>query len=204
MPRTRVDAVLETVGLTDRARDRVGTYSLGMRQRLGVASVLLKDPDLLVLDEPANGLDPSGMRALRTVLRRLGDEGRTVVVSSHLLAEVEQLCDEVAVLDHGACVAHGRLTDLLGADERVRVRVHGDPAVACAALRATGLPLQPAADGALVVAVAPADAWRVTRALAVRGLYVNELGPVHRSLEDRYLELVADGRGDAAREAWGR
>ena len=202
--RSRVDAVLDSVGLADRARDRVGTYSLGMRQRLGVASVLLKDPQLLVLDEPANGLDPSGMSALRALLRRLGDQGRTVVVSSHLLAEVEQLCDEVAVMDHGTCVAHGRLADLLGADERVRVRVHGDSASACTALRTNGLPCEAAPHGALLVQCAPDEAWRVTRALAERGLYVAELGAVHRSLEDRYLELVAGDRADTALEAWGR
>ena len=204
MPRARVGAVLDTVGLADRADDRVGTYSLGMRQRLGVASVLLKDPDLLVLDEPANGLDPSGMSALRTLLRRLGDAGRTVVVSSHLLAEIEQLCDEVAVMDHGARVAHGRLPELLGADERVRARVHGDTASACAALRATGMVCEVTVSGEVLVHVAPDDGWRVSRALADHGLYVTELGPVHRSLEDRYLELVADNRDDAAVEVWGR
>jgi ABC-2 type transport system ATP-binding protein len=204
MPRPRVAAVLDAVGLADRADDRVGGYSLGMRQRLGVASVLLKDPDLLVLDEPANGLDPSGMSALRTLLRRLGDEGRTVVVSSHLLAEIEQLCDEVAVMDHGTCVADGRLPELLGAERRVRARVHGDPSSACTALRTTGLACEVTAAGELLVDVPPGDAWRVSRTLAERGLFVTELGPVHRSLEDRYLELVADHRGDTALEVWGR
>ena len=158
-----------------------------------------------MLDEPANGLDPSGMSALRALLRRLGDEGRTVVVSSHLLAEVEQLCDEVAVMDHGACVAHGRLADLLGADERVRVRVHGDAASACTALRTNGLPCEPAPHGALLVQSRAGRRRRASPAPSPSGGCTSpSSGPVHRSLEDRYLELVAGDRADTALEAWGR
>src|SRR5438105_4607900 len=126
--RRRVDDVLEQVGLTERARDPVRRYSLGMRQRLGLAAALLKDPDLLVLDEPANGLDPAGIREVRHLLRRLGAEGRTVLLSSHLLTEVEQTCGSVAILSHGRCVAAGPVSEVLadGADALV-VRVD-DPA----------------------------------------------------------------------------
>src|SRR5215210_3054571 len=129
IPRTRVEEVLELVRLRDRADDRVKGYSLGMRQRLGVAAVLLKDPLLLVLDEPSNGLDPGGMHEMRTMIRRLAAEGRTVFVSSHLLTEVQQTCDHVAVVSRGRCVASGSVADLLrGGVSRYRVRVPGGDA----------------------------------------------------------------------------
>jgi ABC-2 type transport system ATP-binding protein len=108
-----VDTVLEAVGLTDAAGRRVRGYSLGMRQRLGLASALLGDPAALVLDEPANGLDPLGVHWLRGLLRSLADEGRTVLVSSHLLAELGQVVDDIAVIDRGRLVAHGPASDLL-------------------------------------------------------------------------------------------
>ena len=111
--RRRVDDVLAEVGLEHRAGDAVKRYSLGMRQRLGLAAALLKDPELLVLDEPANGLDPAGIREIRVLLRRLGAEGRTVFVSSHLLSEVEQTCDSVAILRAGRCVAAGPVRQVL-------------------------------------------------------------------------------------------
>ena len=112
LPLGRVDEVLELVGLREAAGRPVRTYSLGMRQRLGVAAALLGDPELLILDEPANGLDPSGVRWLRTFLQRLAAEGRTVLVSSHLLAEVAQTVDHVLIIDHGRLLARGRLDEL--------------------------------------------------------------------------------------------
>ena len=130
VPAERVDAVLELVGLDETAaRRRVGKYSLGMRQRLGLAHALLGDPEVLILDEPANGLDPAGMRDVRTLLRRLGDEGRTVFVSSHLLAEVEQLCDHVGVLARGRCVAVGAVDEVLASagTRGVDVRLDDEP-----------------------------------------------------------------------------
>lgn len=137
LPLGRVDAVLERVGLTERAGDALGTYSLGMRQRLGIAAALLKDPELLILDEPANGLDPEGIVEVRHLLRRLAIEGRTVFVSSHQLAEVQQMCDQVAVLAHGRCVAAGPVDGVLASvgNAGVVVRVD-DPPVALAALAA--------------------------------------------------------------------
>ena len=110
----RVEEVLDQVGLSDRADDPAGKYSLGMRQRLGLAAALLKDPELLILDEPANGLDPAGMRSVRELLAELAAEGRTVFVSSHLLAEIEHTCDRVAILHRGRCVRTGRVADLRG------------------------------------------------------------------------------------------
>ena len=122
--RRRVEQVLEDVGLADRAGELVRRYSLGMRQRLGLAAALLKEPELLVLDEPANGLDPAGIRHVRQLLRRLGDEGRTVFVSSHLLSEVEHTCDTVAIVDRGRCLVEGPVRSVLaGAGPDLLVRV---------------------------------------------------------------------------------
>src|SRR5215217_7837380 len=114
VPRPRIQQVLRLVDLADRARDRFSTYSLGMKQRLGVAAALLKDPELVILDEPTNGLDPAGMRDMRALLRRLSGEGRTVVLSSHLLGEVEQVCDRVAVISSGRLVVESSVGELLG------------------------------------------------------------------------------------------
>jgi ABC-2 type transport system ATP-binding protein len=113
LPDRRADEVIELVGLDGARRRRVGGYSMGMRQRLGIAAALLGDPETLVLDEPANGLDPAGVLWLRTLLRALADEGRTVLVSSHLLAELAQAVDDVIVIDHGRLMVHGRMSDLL-------------------------------------------------------------------------------------------
>ena len=120
----QVPAVLEQVGLVGRGKDKVGTYSLGMRQRLGLASALLGDPELLVLDEPTNGLDPAGMQEMRLFIRRLAEEeGKTVFLSSHLLHEVEQVCDRVLILNQGQVIAQGRVDDLLGQAHAVEMRI---------------------------------------------------------------------------------
>ena len=120
----RVDAAIAQVGLTGRAESRYATYSLGMKQRLGIAAALLKDPELIVLDEPANGLDPPGILEVRTLLRELSAQGRTVFISSHILSEVEHTCDRVAIIAHGRCIATGRVDDLLaGSQARHRVRL---------------------------------------------------------------------------------
>jgi ABC-2 type transport system ATP-binding protein len=190
--RARVDETLERVGLESRAGDRVKTYSLGMRQRLGIAGALLKDPALLVLDEPANGLDPAGIKEVRELLRSLGAEGRTVFVSSHILSEVQQTCDRVAILSRGKCVASGTVNDVLARGGRtgMLVRVEGLDEGA-ALLRRRGFEVT-VADGAMRVNVAPADAASVTRVLAERGLYVSELRPDEEDLEDVFLRLTRD------------
>ena len=117
--RQRIDEVLELVDLTDRAKDRFSTYSLGMKQRLGVAAALLKDPELVILDEPTNGLDPAGMRDMRRLIRELGAEGRTVLLSSHLLGEVQQICDRVGIISDGRMVAEHNVDELRGEQELV-------------------------------------------------------------------------------------
>jgi ABC-2 type transport system ATP-binding protein len=191
--RRRVTECLDVVGLADRAEMAVRKYSLGMRQRLGLAAALLKDPALLVLDEPANGLDPSGMREIRELLRRLGDEGRTVFVSSHLLAEVEQTCDRVAIIDHGRLVLTGRVADVLAGAARPALLVGFDDlddlTVGAAALQAAGL-LVETTERLLRVAVPATDGSRVTRLLADAGLYVCELRPDTVTLEDLFLDLT--------------
>jgi ABC-2 type transport system ATP-binding protein len=190
--RARVKETLERVGLAARGNDRVKTYSLGMRQRLGIAAALLKDPALLVLDEPANGLDPAGIKEVRDLLRSLGAEGRTVFVSSHILSEVQQTCDRVAILSRGRCVSAGRVEEVLsGSGSRgVVVRV-GELSEGADILHAAGFEVA-IADGAIRVTVAPDEAARVTKTLAERGLYVSELRPDEEDLEDVFLRLTQD------------
>jgi ABC-2 type transport system ATP-binding protein len=188
-----VDQSLETVGLTDRADSRVSAYSLGMRQRLAIAAVLMKDPRLLILDEPANGLDPAGILEMRNLLRRLGGEGRTVFVSSHLLSEVQHTCDRVAVVVRGRCVASGSVEELLrGEVTRHRLRVPGGPAEQeqAAAVLGGRYVLERDEHGALLVAVPPSEAHEVTRTLADAGIYLAELTPIERSLEEVFFELT--------------
>jgi ABC-2 type transport system ATP-binding protein len=187
----RVDEVLGVVGLDQRAGDLVRKYSLGMRQRLALAAALLKDPQLLILDEPANGLDPGGIRDVRALVRQLASEGRTVFLSSHILAEVEHTCDRVAILHRGRCVAEGTVAQVLastGAGPAVVARV-ADLDAAADALRRAGIGTERRADD-LRIAIAPDDADRVTRVLAGQGQWVTELRPDSRSLEDLFLELT--------------
>jgi ABC-2 type transport system ATP-binding protein len=192
IPESAVDQALERVALADRADDRLATYSLGMRQRLGLAAALLKDPELLVLDEPANGLDPAGIRDVRRLLRRLGDEGRTVFVSSHQLGEVQQMCDHVAVLSRGRCVAAGPVEEVLASAGMRGVVVRlADLVAGRAALEAAGFPVSE--DGqTLVVGVEPTEAPRVAEALAARRLYPLELRPGGASLEEAFLTLTGE------------
>jgi ABC-2 type transport system ATP-binding protein len=190
--RRRVEETLELVGLGDRGHDRVKTYSLGMKQRLGLGAALLKDPEVLILDEPANGLDPAGIVEVRELLRRLSGEGRTVFVSSHILSEVQHICDRVAILAHGRCVASGRVDDVLagGRATGLLVRVE-DLGAAASLLRADGMETRPDGD-ALRVEVPASDGARVTRLLAQSGHYVSELRPEAVDLEDVFLQLTRD------------
>ena len=186
----RVAESLESVGLADRADEKVNKYSLGMRQRLGLAAALLKDPALLVLDEPVNGLDPAGIREIRQMLRRLGAEGRTVFLSSHLLAEVEQTCDRVAIIDDGRLVLSGRVDEVLAAAAKPSVLVGLDDTDAGSLVLAqAGLGVE--RDGELLrISIEPSEASHVTKLLADAGLYVNELRPDAVSLEDLFLSIT--------------
>ncbi len=187
-----VQATLERVGLADRADDIVKHYSLGMKQRLGIGSALLKDPELLILDEPANGLDPAGIKEVRDLMSALAVEGRTVFVSSHILSEVQQTCDRVAILARGRCVATGGVDEVLSAGRAagVVVRVE-DPVRAADILSAAGIPAE--AYGDLVRAqIDPLEASEVTKALASKRMYLRELRPDEVDLETVFLELTAD------------
>jgi len=184
----RIDSLLELVGLTDRADDRVRTYSHGMRQRLGLAASMLHDPELIVLDEPATALDPAGIRDVRALLANMRDEGRTIFISSHLLSEVEQICDQVAVVSKGRMVYQGPLAGLTTGTGQVRVEI-GETDAAERAIRELGWAV--ARDGdALRVTGAPAR--EVNRALADRGLYAHGIAEGSRKLEDVFLELTEE------------
>jgi len=186
----RVDAVLELVELAAAADRRVGGFSLGMRQRLGLAAALLGDPEVLILDEPANGLDPEGVRWLRAFLRGLGREGRTVLVSSHVLAEVAQTVDSVVVLDHGRLVTQSSLAELMaGASQVVRVR---SPRVAelHAALVADGARSRVVAADRLEVTGSPPE--RVAVVAAQRSIPIVESVTEAATLEEVFVRLTAD------------
>ncbi len=186
----RVADSLAKVGLEERSDDKVRTYSLGMRQRLGLAAALLKDPALLILDEPANGLDPAGMREIRELLLLLGSEGRTVFVSSHLLSEVEQTCDRVAIIDRGKLVLTGRVDDVLAEAARPSLLVAVDDITAgLEVLRSAGLTVETDAKY-LRVALPASDAALVTKLLAGAGLYLTEMRPESVSLEELFLSIT--------------
>jgi ABC-2 type transport system ATP-binding protein len=192
VPQQRVGEVLELVGLRDRAKDRVKTYSLGMKQRLAVASALLKQPRLLILDEPANGLDPGGIREMRDLMRTLVASGMTVVLSSHILGEVQQICDSVTIISRGRRVAAGPVAEVLAQHSsgglRVRLEAVTDLPAAAAALTAAGAQVTTHPDHLLVTGV-DKPAW-VTRTLAEQDLYLAELAPVTVDLESVFLELT--------------
>jgi len=184
----RVDELLELVALTDAADRRAGGYSLGMRQRLGLAAALLGDPEVLVLDEPANGLDPQGIRWLRDFLRTLAGEGRAVLVSSHVLAEVAQTADEVVVIAHGKSVAQAPLAELT-ARSGGGMRVAGPDAGRLAeALRAGGAEVH--TDGERAIVVRGRSGEEIGRLIAQGGIVISELAPVGSSLEEIFFELT--------------
>ncbi|GAA1593947.1 ABC transporter ATP-binding protein [Kribbella sancticallisti] len=198
-PRTRVGEVLEETSLGDRGKDRFRTYSLGMKQRLAIAATLLKEPDLLIFDEPTNGLDPAGIREIRETMRSLGAQGRTVLVSSHILAEVEQVADTVSIIGHGRLLATGTVAEVIGGSGRSTVKVAlggpaGDPRAqqeaAARILTSAGLTVR--ADGNYLYVDGAEHPSEVTRQLAQQELYVSELVPVRADLESVFLELTAD------------
>jgi ABC-2 type transport system ATP-binding protein len=183
-PASQVDAAVETVGLTGRDKDRFKSYSLGMKQRLAIAATLLKQPDLLILDEPTNGLDPAGIREIRETIRDLGASGVTVLLSSHILAEVQQVCTSATIIGNGRMLASGQVDDLVGASTAYRVGAP-DPDAARQVLTDAGFTV---GDGLLVDTDRPAD---VTQALGAAGIWLTELTPVRRDLEAVFLELTA-------------
>jgi ABC-2 type transport system ATP-binding protein len=196
VPAARVDDVLELVGLRDRADDRLGGYSQGMRQRLGLAAALLRAPRLLILDEPANGLDPGGIRDLRALVARLADEGMTILYSSHLLAEVEEVCNRVAIVDRGRIVFEGALDELRrSVGERHRLEAADPSAALDAARAAAGITGEMLAEGVLEF---EADSQAALDAFTVRlgraGIGVRSLTTARASLEDLFFRLTEGER----------
>ena len=196
-PEDGIDAALDAVGLLQRGGDRFKAYSQGMRQRLGVAAALLKDPELLILDEPTNGLDPAGMADMRTLIRTLGSGDRTVLLSSHLLGEVQQVCDRVGVISNGALIAEGRVDELRG---RGSILVRAEPLAAARERveRLLGAGHVEVLDGTLRLDSDPADASRINRELVFSGIAVSEVRHVERTLEDVFLELTGQKGPDHA------
>jgi ABC-2 type transport system ATP-binding protein len=198
-PMTRV---LETVGLLGRERDKVKTYSTGMKQRLAIASALLREPEVLILDEPTNGLDPGGMRDVRDLIRRLNENGLTIFLSSHLLAEVEQLCNRVAVIGHGLLLAEGTIAEVVGGDNgRPGYRLVVDDAKSALRIlqgttHVTSASVAEPPDGLgskeIRFAVGPEGPGPVVRDLVAGGVAVLALVPARPSLEDLFLELTEE------------
>ena len=196
----RIDAALETVELADRAGDKVGGYSHGMRQRLGIAGALIRDPALLILDEPTTGLDPAGMRDMRRLVRRLADQGITVLLSSHIMGEVEELCDRVAIVRSGRVIYEGRLDELLrSTGQRYRLRTTDDDRALEVATHQPGVgDVRRDADG-LSVAADEEAAVGLSVALVEAGLGIRALVPAAASLEELFFRLTeGDGNGAAA------
>ncbi|HTP08499.1 MAG TPA: ABC transporter ATP-binding protein [Anaerolineae bacterium] len=188
----RIGEVLELVGLTDRQRDRVRTYSLGMKQRLAVAATLLNRPQLLFLDEPTNGLDPAGQAEIRELVRTLGKAGHTIFISSHLLHEIEQICDHVAIIDRGKLLRQGAVAELLG--EQSALRIEADPIEQAAAIitRLTSSAPERTEDQQLLVHVPRERAPEIVQALGIAGVRVYQVVAERESLEQVFLRTTRD------------
>ena len=190
IPDSRVNELLEIVDLAGAATKRVKTYSLGMRQRLTIAGALLGDPEVLILDEPANGLDPEGIRWLRGFLRGLAEQGRTVLVSSHVLSEMAQLADRVVIIHRGRLISHTSLDEILAqAEGGVRVRSPQAEQLR-AALSAAGIDAAETSPGTLAIKDTPIE--RVGELAAQNQIVLHELSPESASLEEIFLELTGD------------
>jgi ABC-2 type transport system ATP-binding protein len=189
--KSRIGEVLEQVELAGRAKDKYKKYSLGMKQRLGVAAALLKDPELLILDEPTNGLDPQGMADMRTLIRDLGRGERTVLLSSHLLGEVEQICDRVGVIQKGKLVAEGTVAELRG-QSGLYIRAEPIEEAARISEKLAGVEEVQQKDGMLRLTIDPEKAAEINGKLVEAGLRVSELRPAEQTLEEVFLQLTGE------------
>lgn len=189
----RIDEVLRQVGLYERRKSPIQTYSLGMRQRMALASALLSDPDVLVLDEPTNGLDPQGIADVRHLIREIAQQGKTIILASHILDEIEKVCTHVAVMKRGQLLAAGRLNEVLQAENRVLVGAED-----LSQLREilTGLPgiveIRPRGPLLELVVNDTLSSGEINRHAQSRGVLLNHLEPQRKGLEETFLELVAD------------
>ena len=187
----RIEMALETVDLTDRARDKIGGYSHGMRQRIGIAAALLRDPKLLLLDEPATGLDPAGMRDMRLLIRRLADQGMTVLLSSHLLAEVEELCNRVAIVRKGKIVYEGAISELKrGAGAVYRLSTTNDERAMAVCRAQPGLGDIGVVHGKISFTADEPAVADLSQALIEAGALITSLAPQTVTLEDLFFSLT--------------
>lgn len=195
LPKRRVDEVLALVDLASRATDTFKSYSQGMKQRLGIAAALLHDPQLIILDEPTNGLDPAGQAEIRDLIRALAQSGCTIFLCSHMLHDVEQLCERVAILKQGRLITQGRVADLLHRGQRVHVRVGADPNRASALLRGLAWVSNVEQHGDALLVHAPAErAAEINALLAQHGLPVMEIRAEEQQLEAFFLDIVGTER----------
>ena len=186
-----IKTVLETVGLSDRAQDKVGTFSKGMQQRLGLGAALLGEPELVFLDEPTSALDPVGRHDVREIIRGLASRGTAVFLNSHLLSEVEQVCDRVAVVDHGRVIAEGTMDALLGGGTAVRVRVTGLAQADKNKLASFGR-IDDEGEQLTFASLDPERVPELVTEIVAMGGRVYEVAPRHQTLEDRFLQLLED------------
>ncbi|MCY3545697.1 MAG: ABC transporter ATP-binding protein [Gemmatimonadetes bacterium] len=190
--KARIEECLDIVGLRGRGKHRFRTYSLGMKQRLALAATMLNDPELIVLDEPANGLDPKGMKEVRDIIRLLADRGKTIFLSSHLLWEVERTCTHVSIVRKGRVVGTGTVAEIVGGDVTAVVRAEDGEGLRAALEAFPEATSVRASDEGLVVALASDDLAALNRYLTGQGIYVSHLARRHRSLEDAFMDLTGE------------
>lgn len=197
LERSTVDRSLDTVGLADRSSDNFSSYSLGMKQRLAVAATLLKDPDLIVLDEPANGLDPAGIVEIRELIRQLADDGKTIFVSSHQLGEVQQTCDVVTIIAEGRLIRTGPVNELVDLGTRTLLLTIDDAPGALAVLLQAGFSAQLGSlPDTVAINLGPEHGASVSHHLSASGRYLRSLEPQGATLESTFLELTGTAGGD--------
>ncbi|MCY4544006.1 MAG: ATP-binding cassette domain-containing protein [Gemmatimonadetes bacterium] len=193
-----LDKLLDKVGLAERGKDRFQTYSLGMKQRLGLAYVLLGNPELLILDEPTNGMDPDGMAEVRELIRSLGDGERTVLLSSHLLHEVEQVCDSVAILSHGRLVVQGRVDDLVHslAGEKILLRTTDNAKAIELISKLDWVTDVTSKEKSILVSAPPKRSTEISEVLSRSAVYIAEMTSGQMSLEEYYFKITSGVNGD--------
>jgi ABC-2 type transport system ATP-binding protein len=192
----KIFEVLQRVNLLDRAKDEYSQYSMGMKQRLGIASTLLRDPDLIILDEPTNGLDPAGMKEIRDLIPQLANENRAVLLCSHLLHEVELVCSRVAIIKKGITLANAPVQELLTHGQMIEIKVEDLAKAAAILARVPWIKSVRTECGLLVVEAPPDSASQVSKVLAEQGVFVAELVNRNASLEDVFLQLTGGASGD--------